>query len=150
MNIYKYIRVHAGLYGCAQFTLMYGFAKSEHVCIYKLSKTPDLYFLYLLLCFASWGGGEKQPNETQQKAHSLFPLCVSVLTWGTCSISRRKICWLRDTEFKRWYSTKSLRELNFTTHRKYFPAPSRRTLKCWTSFPNLENVTWRLVSNIWG
>lgn len=65
---------------------------------------------------------------------------VHNVTCVTCSISRRKICWLRETEVVRWYSTSSLRELNFTTQRKYFPAPSRRTLKCWTSFPYLYKV----------
>lgn len=95
-----------------------------------------------------WGVGGREEKDFQPTAH--FAMCVSCLTWGTCSISRRKICWLRETEFKRWYSTKSLRELNFTTHRKYFPAPSRRTLKCWTSFPNLEKVTEGTVSdNFW-
>ena len=45
----------------------------------------------------------------------------------------------RLTDAVRWYFTRSFRESNLTTHKKYFPALSRNTLKCWTWSPNLKN-----------
>ena len=39
------------------------------------------------------------------------------------------------TEDDLWYVMSSLRELNLTTQRKYFPASSRSTLKCWMFSP---------------
>lgn len=48
-----------------------------------------------------------------------------------------------------WYLTRSFRESNLTTQRKYFPAPSRNTLKCWTWSANLyiKFHTTQLVNN---
>lgn len=42
------------------------------------------------------------------------------------------------TDAALWYSTSWLSELNLTTQRKYLPAPSLRTLKCWTWLLNLQ------------
>lgn len=44
----------------------------------------------------------------------------------------------RETEAVRWYSTSSLRELNFTTHKKNLPCASRNTLKCCTPSEHLK------------
>lgn len=157
-KVHNYILVLMVLPSCAVLLNPNTKMRNACLCLEKstyssLSKTLHRVFFFFFAFSAPCatvvsviflgGGGDFQPT-----AH--FAMCVSCLTWGTCSISRRKICWLRETEFKRWYSTKSLRELNFTTHRKYFPAPSRRTLKCWTSFPNLEKVTEGTISdNFW-
>lgn len=59
------------------------------------------------------------------------------LLWSAMSF--KKIVCERLTEEERWYSTSWFKELNFTTHKKYFPAPSRKILKCCTLPPNLQN-----------
>ena len=55
----------------------------------------------------------------------------------TLTMSCRYIVCDRLTDCVLWYLTRSFKESNFTTHKKYFPAPSRNTLKCWTWLPNL-------------
>ena len=65
----------------------------------------------------------------------------STLLWSAMSF--KKIVCERLTEEARWYSTSWFKELNFTTHKKYFPAPSRKILKCCTLPPNLQNMILR-------
>ena len=62
-------------------------------------------------------------------------------------MSLRQIVWVRLTDDVRWYFTSSFKELNLTTHRKYFPAPSRNTLKCWTLSSNLRMYTHKERGN---
>ena len=66
---------------------------------------------------------------------------TSSLLWSAMSF--KKIVCERLTEEARWYSTSWFKELNFTTHKKYFPAPSRKILKCCTLPPNLQKWFWR-------
>lgn len=66
----------------------------------------------------------------------------------TCSGGRRKIFSLRETELVQWYITSEFRELNFCNQRKYFPAPSRNTLKCWTPVLTLRWTRMTEMSDI--
>jgi hypothetical protein len=60
---------------------------------------------------------------------------ILLLTRSVASLSflsfKKSFC-VRLIDEVLWYLTSSLRELNLTTHRKYLPAPSLKTLKCWT------------------
>lgn len=67
----------------------------------------------------------------------------------TCSGRRRKMSSLRDTDAVWWYITRELMELNFTSQRKYFPAPSRNTLKCWTPLLVLRWTKMTEMSDLW-
>lgn len=64
---------------------------------------------------------------------------------GLCLLTRfmsvRYMVCERLTDAVRWYLTSWFSESNFTTHRKYFPAPSRNTLKCCTWSPNLQEMS---------
>ena len=61
-------------------------------------------------------------------------------TLSSSTTSLRNIFCPRLTEDFRWYSIISFSELNLTSHRKYLPAPSLNTLKCWTESPYLQIV----------
>ena len=52
-------------------------------------------------------------------------------------MSCRYIVCDRLTDAVLWYFTSSFSESNFTTHKKYFPEPSLKTLKCWIWSANL-------------
>lgn len=73
--------------------------------------------------------------------------CVSIRTSsGIMSLSLTSC--ERDTLAVRWYSTNSLSELNFTTHRKNLPCASRNTLKCCTPSEHLKKpkINRKIVS----
>lgn len=46
--------------------------------------------------------GSVRLKHTHSSCSRSQSLQCSRLTWGTCSMSRRKICWLRETEVERW------------------------------------------------
>lgn len=63
-------------------------------------------------------------------------------------ISRNLTSCDRDTLAVRWYSTSSLRELNFTTQRKNLLWASRRTLKCWTPSGHLQDTEVEILVRV--
>lgn len=96
------------------------------------TKTPRQVF--------RWICRHKQQRSSYSRRHAkvMLPTLLVAISLSTMVCPRL-------TDDIRWYSISSFIELNLTTHRKYLPAPSLNTLKCWIFSWNLEEKSMHIL-----
>lgn len=81
----------------------------------------------------------KQRKKKVGRSETFFvEISAKSLLTSSGTMSRNLTSCERETDAVRWYSTNSLRLLNFTTHKKNFPCASLKTLKCCTPSEHLR------------